>query len=83
MLLDKKMLALEGFNKTFGWHTYLMYGKEKSDTIFKHYYIRESLLYTWSKYSKYLPEKKTLWIIPEEVIYHCWRQKEGATCKTC
>lgn len=58
ILQDKKLLALEGFNKTFGWHAYLMYGKEKSDTIFKHHYIRENMLSTWLNYSKHLPEKK-------------------------
>lgn len=44
LLSKKKMLVLEGFNKTFGCHSYLMYGKVKADTSFKHHYIRNTLL---------------------------------------
>lgn len=73
---DKKMLALEGFNKNFGWHAYLMYGKEKVDAMFKHHYIRGSLLNTWLKYRKHLTDKRPMWIIPEEAIYSVVKRKE-------
>lgn len=63
------MLNLEGFNKTFGWHAYLMYKKDNADTLFKHHFIRGNLLQIWTKYKKCLTEKKPLWIIPEEVIH--------------
>lgn len=64
-----KMLTLEGFNLTFGWHAYLLYDKEKIDAIFKHYYIRGSLFQTWNKYRNYLPAERPTWIMPEEVIH--------------
>lgn len=34
---------LEGHNLVFGWHAYLLYGKHKSDNLFKHHFIRNAL----------------------------------------
>lgn len=68
MLEEEKLLTLEGFNRLFGWHAYLLYDKEKSDTMFKHHFIRGSLLQAWNKYRINLPDERPLWIILEEVI---------------
>lgn len=76
-LQNQKLLLLEGFNKVFGWHAYLFYEKEKADKAFKHHYIRNNLLQVWSKYKKYLPEARPLWITPKEVIYKLVGNKEG------
>lgn len=58
--INQKLLALEGFYKAFGWHLYLMCGKRKIDMMFKHHLIRNNLLQTWLKYSKYLPQERPL-----------------------
>lgn len=42
----------------------------KADSIFKHHFIRITLLQTWLKYGKERSEEKPLWIAPEEVIYN-------------
>lgn len=76
-LRNKKLLAIEGANKTFGWHAYLMYNKSKTDSLFKHHFIRNSLLNVWLKYKRYLPEQRPLWIIPEEVIHSIVGNKGG------
>lgn len=61
MLLKKKrMLALEGFNKSFGWHAYMMYNKAKADALFNHHFIRRSLLQRWLKYGKERAEERPL-----------------------
>lgn len=46
LLRNKKLLALEGFNKSFGLHAYMLYDKVKADLIFKHHFIRNTLLQT-------------------------------------
>lgn len=71
---NKKLLTLEGFNATFGWHAYLLYGKEKVDPTFKHHYIRGALLQVWLKHKKYLPLERPPWIISEEVIHSITRR---------
>lgn len=65
---NAKILVIEGFNKIFSWHAYLMYEKLKMDGVFKHHYIRNTLIKIWLKYYKYLPKEKPLWIVPAEVI---------------
>lgn len=59
-LTNPKILAIDGFNKLFGWHAYLMYGKVKMDGLFNHHYIRKVLLKIWQKYSKFLPKERPL-----------------------
>lgn len=46
-----------------------MFKKDKIDALFKHHYIRGNLLQVWNKYSKYLTEKKPLWIILEVIHF--------------
>lgn len=67
-LSNKKLLNLEGFNKRYGWHSYLMYDKLKVDSMFAHHYIRGSLIKVWQKYSNKLDKKRPLWISPLQVI---------------
>lgn len=75
---NAQTLALEGFNKLFGWHAYLMYGKSKMDGLFRHYYIRNALIKAWLKYFKFLPKERLLWIVPSEVIQIApWRKPTG------
>lgn len=41
---NRKLLNLEGFNKKFGWHAYLVHDKAKIDNTFRHHYVRQPLL---------------------------------------
>lgn len=69
MLLDKKkLLVLEGFNKKFGWHAYMIYDKVKADRLFNHHYIKNNLLQLCLKHGKERAEERPLWVAPEEVI---------------
>lgn len=81
LLNKKKMLALEGFNKSFGWHAYLMYDKVKADAIFNHHFIRRSILQCWLKHSKETSDERPMWIAPEEVI-HKIAETKGADIDT-
>lgn len=63
VLTNKKLLNLEGFNRRYGWHSYLLYDKLKVDKMFAHHYIRNSLLNTWLKYVRRLEGKRPLEII--------------------
>lgn len=75
MTLQKpKMLVSEGFNNAFGWHSYLFYEKSKIDKVFKHHYIRDSLIRVWIKY-RYLLKGRPLWIRLEEVIQFISKNK--------
>lgn len=67
-LENRKLLSLEGHNKIFGWHAYLMYRKIKMDGHFTHHFVRRSIYRVWERYKKQLGEKKPLWIVPAEVI---------------
>lgn len=63
----KRLLNLEGFNKRYGWHGYLLYNKLKIDKIFSHHFIRKNLLDVWLKYSRRLDPKRPLWLSPLEI----------------
>lgn len=67
-LSKKRLLNLEGFNKRYGWHSYLIYDKLKVNSMFTHHYIRGSLIKVWQKYSIRLDQKRPLWISPPQVI---------------
>lgn len=69
-------MILEGFNTTFGWHAYIMYGKAKIDNIFNHHFVRGNLLQIWLNQGKQQRETIPLWIGPEEVIQEKPRNKE-------
>lgn len=53
-LTNKKLLNFEGFNRHFGWHSYLFYDKLKADNTFAHHYVRNNLLNIWLKYAQRL-----------------------------
>lgn len=76
LLQDQKLLMLKVFNKIYGWHAYMMYDKVRMDMMFKHHYVRNSLLQVWLKYNKYLPKERPLRIVPEEVIYSLAGRKD-------
>lgn len=65
---NKRLLNLEGFNKCYGWHSYLMYDKLKVDSMFAHHYVRGNLIKVWQKYSNRLDKRRPLWISPPQVI---------------
>lgn len=67
-LSNQKLLNLEGFNRRFGWHSYLFYEKLKVDNTFAHHYIRNNLLNTWLKYIQRIDLKRPLWMSPFDVI---------------
>lgn len=65
---NRKLLNLEGFNKKYGWHAYLVHDKTRMDNIFKHHYVWQPLLECWLKYKPYLPKQMAPWIIPRELL---------------
>lgn len=65
---NRKLLNLEGFNKKYGWHAYLIYDKVRMDNTFKHHYVRQPLLECWIKYKPYLPKQVPMWVIPKELL---------------
>lgn len=56
--------------------TYLLYGKDKIDRMFKHHIIRGNIIQIWKKYHKLIPQQKPLWVIPLEVIQFVAGTKE-------
>lgn len=53
-----------------------MYEKSRNDEMFKHHFIRNSLMQVWLKYKKKLLNKRPLWIVPEEVIHFIVKTKD-------
>lgn len=44
--------------------------------MFKHHFVRNSLLQVWLKYVRYLPDEKLLWTSPEEIIQFMFKRRE-------
>lgn len=65
---NKKLLNVKGYNKKYGWHTFLIHDKARIDNIFKHHYIQQPLLECWLKYKPYLSKEIPLWEIPRELL---------------
>lgn len=67
-LTNEKLLNLEGCNKRYGWHSFLLYDKLKVDSLFSHHFIRSSLIKVWQRYVCRLDTKRLLWISPLQVL---------------
>lgn len=67
-LKNKRLLALEGFNLLFGWHAYLIYGKQRNDKFFTHHTVRKDLFQVWQRYKNIYCDKIPAWVIPLEVV---------------
>lgn len=67
-LTNDKLLNLEGCNKKYGWHSYLLYDRLKVYSLFSHQFIRSSLIKVWQKYVFLLDAKRPLWISPLQVL---------------
>lgn len=47
------------------------------DNMFKHHIIRDSLLQIWNRQVNLIPQKRPLWIVPQEVIQFVAGSKEA------
>lgn len=66
-LVNKRLWNIKGFNKYFGWHNYMFYGKLQADKLFAHYYIRNNLLDTWKRYVKRLGNERPFEVIRVQI----------------
>lgn len=49
LLKDTEVLMLEGWDKIYGWHGYLFYGKIKQHKKFTNHLIRKALFEVWER----------------------------------
>uniref|UniRef100_A0A803TK04 Reverse transcriptase domain-containing protein n=1 Tax=Anolis carolinensis TaxID=28377 RepID=A0A803TK04_ANOCA len=66
LLKNRKLLNLEGWDLSSGWHSYLWYEKTKKEKSFNNHFLRSSLIKTWSKYKLRMYNRTPRWLSPLE-----------------
>lgn len=66
LLKDTEVLMLEGWDKIYGWHGYLFYGKIKQHKRFTNHLIRKALSEVWERTKERIVGKTPWWIAPLE-----------------
>ena len=67
-LVNQRLLKLEGYDLSMGWHAYVWYGKYKEQSRFMEHIVRKALGLVWYKFRAQTYKKTPLWVAPIEAF---------------
>lgn len=62
-------MLLEGNDLRLRWHSYLCYGKVKTNVDFKNHFNRCTILRIWNRFTANLSPQIHLWLSPQEAFF--------------